>query len=136
MKQLILLIIIILIPATSISADYFQPVPILEVLRVKDRSDVVLFDVNPQDVWEKHHIHGAVHITGDDLFLKSLPKDKKTTLIFYCAGPLCRESADFANRAIIYGGYRNVYVMTDGIFTWVKAGYPVESGIQNSYKKK
>jgi rhodanese-related sulfurtransferase len=90
-----------------------------------NRTNVAVLDVNVQEVWEKHHIPGAVHIVSEDL-TKYLPADKSATLIFYCAGPMCRASATAANDSIMLG-YRRVYVMTDGIFTWVKAGYPVES---------
>jgi rhodanese-related sulfurtransferase len=113
------------LPTILFADDYFQPIPMAEVARIKNRPDVVVLDVNPQDVWEKHHIPGAVHVESEEL-TKYLPPDKKFTLIFYCAGPLCRESANAANSSIVLG-YRRVFVMTDGIFTWVKAGYPVES---------
>ncbi len=125
MKRLILLSLLLILPTVLFADDYFQPIPMSEVARFMKRSDAAILDVNPQDVWEKHHIPGAVHVESEAL-TKYLPADKSFTLIFYCAGPLCRESSDAANAAIILG-YRRVFVMTDGIFTWVKGGYPVES---------
>ena len=125
MKRCILLLVLLLLPAVLFAGDFFQPIPMAEVARLKNRPGVTVLDVNPQDVWEKHHIPGAVHVESGGLD-KYLPADKSSMLIFYCAGPLCRESANAANDSIMLG-YRRVYVMTDGIFTWVKAGYPVES---------
>lgn len=125
MKRLILSTILLFVPAVLFAGDYFQPVPMAEVARLMKKPGVALLDVNVQEVWEKHHIPGAVHVESEDL-AKYLPADKSATLIFYCAGPMCRASAIAANDSIMLG-YRHVYVMTDGIFTWVKGGYPVET---------
>ena len=96
----------------------------VEVARFRTRPDVVVFDVNVHELWVEHSIPGAVHIDSPDI-AGFLPSDKSTILIFYCAGPQSRESANAANTAVMLG-YRNAFVMTDGIFTWLKAGYPVE----------
>ncbi len=117
--------LMLLSPAVLFADDYYKPVPMEEVVRIMKAPDVVLLDVNVQEVWEKHHIPGAVHVTSPDI-AQFLPKDRKSFLIFYCAGPLCRASGSAANEAVILG-FRHVYVMRDGIFAWVKAGYPVES---------
>ena len=90
-----------------------------------NKSGVALLDVNVQEVWEKHHIPGAKHIDSPDI-AKFLPMDRSSLLIFYCAGPLCEASGIAANESVMLG-FRRVYVMRDGIFGWVKAGYPVES---------
>lgn len=124
MKRCILLLILLLLPAALFAEDYFQPIPMTEVARLMKRPDVVVFDVNVQELWVEHHIPGAVHINSPNI-AKFLPANKKTMLIFYCSGPLCRASADAANASIVLG-FRRVYVMTDGIFNWLKAGYPVE----------
>ncbi len=124
MKRLAILLML-LVPAVLFADDYYKPVPMEEVVRLMKSPDVVLLDVNVQEVWEKHHIPGAVHVTNPDI-AQFLPQDRKSFLIFYCAGPLCRASCSAANEAVILG-FRHVYVMRDGIFAWVKAGYPVES---------
>ena len=124
MKRCILLLILLLLPAALFAEDYFQPIPMTEVARLMKRPDVAVFDVNVQELWVEHHIPGAVHINSPDI-ARFLPANKKTMLIFYCSGPLCRASADAANASIVLG-FRRVYVMTDGIFNWLKAGYPVE----------
>ena len=116
---------LLLLPHALFAGDFFQPVPMADVARLLKRPGVAIIDVNIQELWVKHHIPGAIHIEGRNL-AKQLPADKSTTLIFYCAGPLCLEGANAANDSIMLG-YRRVYVMTDGIFTWAKAGYPVEA---------
>ncbi len=124
MKRFMILLMLFS-PAVLLADDYYKPVPMEEVVRLMKSPDVVLLDVNVQEVWEKHHIPGAVHVTSPDI-AQFLPQDRKSFLIFYCAGPLCRASGSAANAAVILG-FRHVYVMRDGIFAWVKAGYPVES---------
>ncbi len=124
MKRFMILLMFLL-PTTTFAGDYYQPVPMEEVARLMKSPGVAFLDVNAQEVWEKHHIPGAVHITSPDI-ARYLPKDKQTVLIFYCAGPLCEASGIAANLSVMLG-FRRVYVMRDGIFAWVKAGYPVES---------
>ena len=125
MKYLLLMVGLLLLPGVLLAEDYFQPIPMAEVARIKDKAGVSVLDVNLQEVWEKHHLSGAVHIDGPEL-AKFLPADKKALLIFYCAGPLCEAGGLAANESVLLG-FRQVYLMTDGIFGWVKAGYPVES---------
>jgi len=124
MIRTLLLVILLLLPTVLFAQDFFQPIPMTEVARLRGRPDVVIFDLNVREIWVEHQIPGAVHIDGPDISA-FLPANKDAILIFYDAGPQSRVSADAANAAILLG-FRRVYVMTDGIFTWVKAGYPVE----------
>ncbi len=55
---------------------------------------------------------------------KTLPADKSSALVFYCANRMCTASHDAARRALA-AGYKNVSVMYDGIFGWRKAGRPL-----------
>ncbi len=118
-------ILLMFLATASFAGDYYQPVPMAEVARLRNAPGVVLLDVNVQEVWAKHHIPGAVHVTSPDL-ARYLPTDRQAVLIFYCAGPLCEASGIAANQSVLLG-FRRVFVMRDGIFAWVKAGYPVES---------
>jgi rhodanese-related sulfurtransferase len=124
LKHLITLLILLLLPGVLCAEDYFQPIPMAEVIRFRKRPDVVVYDVNVHELWVEHSIPGAVHIDSPNI-AGFLPVDKNTILIFYCAGPQSRESANAANAAVMLG-FRRVFVMTDGIFTWLQAGYPVE----------
>ncbi|BEH11297.1 MULTISPECIES: rhodanese-like domain-containing protein [Geobacter] len=122
-----LLLLLFLLPTVLFAADFYQPIPVAEVARLMKTPGVTVLDVNVQEIWEKHHIPGAVHIAGPDI-ARYLPVDKKALLIFYCAGPLCDASGIAANQSVMLG-YRRVYVMRDGIFGWMKLGYPVESAV-------
>jgi rhodanese-related sulfurtransferase len=121
-RLLTLLSGLLLLPALALAADYFQTIPMAEVARLMNKPGVVLLDVNVPELWDAHHLPGAVHVTSADIG-KFLPADKRATLIFYCAGPLCAASGLAANESVLLG-YRRVYVMTEGIFGWVKAGFP------------
>ena len=114
---------LLLLPALLFAGDYFQTISMDEVARVMKRPGVALLDLNVPEVWEKYHIPGAVHVDSADL-ARFLPADRSSTLIFYCAGPLCAASGMAANESVLLG-YRRVYVMTDGIFGWVRLGFPV-----------
>jgi len=114
--------LLLVLPALARGDDYFQVIPVAEVARIMNKPGVAILDVNVPEVWEKNHIPGAVHVDSDDL-AKFLPADKKATLIFYCAGPMCSESALAANQSVMLG-FRHVYVMPEGIFGWTRLGYP------------
>ena len=121
-KHLSLLSGLLLLPALLFADDYFQTISMDEVARIMKRPGVALLDLNVPEVWERYHLPGAVHIDSPDIG-RYLPLDKSATLIFYCAGPMCSAGGMAANEAVLLG-YRHVYVMTDGIFGWVRLGYP------------
>jgi rhodanese-related sulfurtransferase len=124
-KSFLQVFMLLLLPTLLQAADFFQTISLDEVARLVKKPGVVLLDVNVPELWEKSHLPGAVHVDHADL-ARFLPADKKAILIFYCAGPLCGASAMAANESVLLG-YRRVYVMTDGIFGWVRVGYPVEA---------
>jgi rhodanese-related sulfurtransferase len=128
MKKLLGMILlgILLLPQGAGAEDYFQTVNTAEVARLMGRPGIVIFDVNVPEIWAKYHIPGAVHIDSPAIG-QFLPADKKATLIFYCAGPLCQASGLAANEAVLFG-YRRVYVMPEGIAGWVRGGYPTQAG--------
>lgn len=103
-------------PYTIISMD--------EVAQRLNKPKVHILDVNVLELWEKHHLPGAVHVDSPDL-TRFLPIDKTALIIFYCAGPMCSMAPAAAREAAMLG-YRNIYVMEDGIQGWVMAGKPVE----------
>jgi rhodanese-related sulfurtransferase len=113
---------LLLLPGLLCAGDYFQTISMDEVARVMNRPGVALLDLNVPELWEKYHLPGAVHVDSADI-ARFLPADKGATLIFYCAGPLCSASGMAANESVLLG-YRRVYVMNDGIFGWVRSGYP------------
>ena len=57
---------------------------------------------------------------------QELPQDKDAKLVFFCANEQCSASHKAAEKAMS-SGYKNVYVMTDGIMGWKKNGFPTKS---------
>ena len=108
-------------------APLTQPIP-LSTSRVEKNigaKNVYIFDCNPDEIYEKSHIKGSIHInTGK--WQEMLPKDKKNSfLIFYCINRMCTISYEIAVKAIEMG-YANVYNMPDGIQGWVRNGHEFE----------
>ena len=114
-----------MLPATLCAGGLYNPIPLAEVARLLNAPGVAILDLNVPEVWQKHHLPGAVHVTSPDLE-KFLPPERNALLVFYCAGPMC-DAAETAAELAVRMGYRRVYVMKDGIFAWIKAGYPTES---------
>ncbi len=44
----------------------------------------IVYDVNDDDLWAKHHVPGARHLKGKD-WTGTLPADKGALLVFYCS---------------------------------------------------
>ena len=88
-------------------------------------------DVNFQEMRESiGYINGAVFVI-DKNWLQTLPKDKNTTLIFYGLNRLSYEPGEAASQAV-QAGYKNSYVMIDGVEGWITSGRPVvKERIQN-----
>ena len=88
------------------------------------KKNVFIYDVNMDSLRTAEGvIPGAKALDGFNTYaLTTLPKEKDSKLIFYCASEQCTASHDAAKRAMS-AGYQNVFVMTDGIFGWKKAGH-------------
>ena len=83
-----------------------------------------VFDANSDDVRMKQGIvPGATVLASYDKYdvAKVLPADKNAKLVFYCANTQCTASHDAAKLAMT-SGYKEVYVMSEGIAGWKKAG--------------
>ena len=46
-----------------------------------------VYDANPRDVYDEHHLPGAVFIGHRKDLDAVLPADRAQPLVFYCAGP-------------------------------------------------
>jgi hypothetical protein len=64
----------------------FSLMPMDQVEKLLGKPGVAFLDANIPELWEKHRLPGAVHITGRDL-APLLPADKGTQLVFYCSNP-------------------------------------------------
>lgn len=111
---------------TMIAKLYGVPViSVDEVERLLGQPNVHIIDTNPQRVWAKRHVPKAKNLDPAEYSEQDLPADKDAILIFYCSGPLCGAAPHAAKRAKRMG-YRQVFVMSEGIEGWTKQLKPVE----------
>jgi len=73
-------------PLAASAADGFEMISPDQVEKMLGAPDVKVFDVNVDELWQKHHLPGAVHVGERDL-ATLLPRDKAIRLVFYCSGP-------------------------------------------------
>ncbi len=89
--------------------------------------DFVLLDVRSQEMYERSHVPGAIHLPHGKLIaskLKNWPLD--TLFVVYCAGPHCNG----ANRAAVALAKleRPVKEMIGGITGWADEGFAFATG--------
>jgi rhodanese-related sulfurtransferase len=101
-------------------------IPASLVARVLGQPGLEILDLNAPEEYALHHVPGARHV-GEGELAAALPRDRTTELVFYCSGPDCGV-AEAAAREAARLGYRNLYVMEDGIAAWVAAGWPTVRG--------
>jgi hypothetical protein len=77
----------ILSPASNPAADPYAELAPDAVEKMLGAADARIYDANPRDVYEQHHLPGAVFIGHEKDLARHLPADKATRLVFYCAGP-------------------------------------------------
>lgn len=99
----------------------------LEQLMKAEASSVHVFDANDDDTRKSDGmIPSAKPLASSSHYdVATLPTDKNSKLVFYCYNTSCSASHDAAKVAM-KAGYTNVYVMTDGIDGWKKAGKPTQ----------
>lgn len=103
-------------------------VTVSEVAAMLEGSETVfVFDANGRESYLKGHIPGAQWIQYDAVTATDLPESKDAKLVFYCYNPLCGASPLAAKKAVSLG-YRNVWLLPEGITGWRKANMPVASG--------
>lgn len=83
--------------------------------------NVAILDANNSDARaDAGVVPGAILLTSYDKYaLAELPKDKATTLVFYCYNSYCQASQAAAERAV-GAGYKDARVMKEGIVGWNK----------------
>jgi rhodanese-related sulfurtransferase len=89
-------------------------------------SNVQIYDANVPETRAKYGVIPGAHLLpSSDRYdvATTLPQNKVTPLVFYCANTRCMASHQAARRAI-GAGYTNVSVMGDGIMGWKAAGQP------------
>jgi rhodanese-related sulfurtransferase len=85
-------------------------------------ANVVILDANNEDARKSAGtIPGATLLSSYNQYaLSELPKDKNSTLVFYCYNSYCQASHTAAERALS-AGYKNATVLKAGIDGWNKA---------------
>lgn len=108
-----------------------------EVKGMLDRKEpgVVVIDARTPQEFQEVHIKGAVNIPLPELekspALLTFPKEAK--LVFYCNGFKCGKSPKAARLAATLG-YRNLYVLSEGMPAWEEKGFAIYAG--PDYEKK
>lgn len=129
MKSFILAMTLFVAPFAFANESASEPFKLIQAETLatwlKDGSGKVhVYDANVESVRKKDGIiPGAALLTSSSGFdaAKVLPTDKNAKVVFYCANTMCTASHDAAKVAA-KAGYKEVYVMSDGIQGWKKAG--------------
>lgn len=111
-----------------VGIDYVKP-----LVKVPNPAGVKLIDSRPYNTkYVQGYIPTAISLPDSDFEKKAadlLPKDKNTTLVFYCEGSECKLSHNSARKAEKLG-YKNVKVFPGGYPEWVKAGNVPAIGLE------
>jgi cytochrome c oxidase cbb3-type subunit 3 len=96
---------------------------------LNDKRRLVLLDTRNLSLWQMANIEGSVPLPyyyddPQDIF-NDLPDDG-TWIVTYCECP--RAAAEYVNKKLKAGGFKNTAVLWEGIQGWVSLGYPVSRG--------
>ena len=114
-------------PARADEKEAFGRLTVDEVQRLVESKGAQVYDNNNQERFARGHVPGAKWVRASELSQSDLGANKGEKLVFYCANQQCGACHTAAKKAIALG-FRNVYIMPDGIAGWEKAGKPVEKG--------
>jgi len=131
--KIILLVFFSVALPTIIFSREFQTVTInklSEILNINNLNNYILIDARGELYYEKEHIFKAISIPKKQIKNKLLISsvNKAVSLIFYCSNILCSDSKEAAEIAYTLG-YRNIFILKDGIKGWKEAGNKIEKGI-------
>lgn len=86
------------------------------------KNRLIFLDARPPSDWLVAHIPGALSLPHYDLSpLDKIPNDG-TAIIAYCACP--HHASGIVVDELRRRGYKNSYVLDEGILAWQRAGYP------------
>ena len=143
MKRIVMaaLSILLAVAAVSFGAEKQQePFTVVTSEETKAMIDwqepgLVIIDARTPEEYQQVHIKGAVNVPWPllekDPTALAFPKDAK--LVFYCNGFKCGKSPKAARLAATLG-YRNLYVMSEGMPAWEEKGFAIYAG--PDYEKK
>lgn len=128
-----LLVALLFSPAAAAGVEPIAPDE-LRRLQLTQPGGFTLVDVQPEPAYRDGHILGAVNVPLEEGFAASVAAlDKKTPVVVTCG---CTDDAAACDRecrgaaALAEQGFERVRVLrlSDGLFTWGNAGYPIASG--------
>lgn len=101
------------------------PISLSKAESLLGKENVYFFDANTREIRESTgFIKDSIFINKEG-WTELLPKDKEAILIFYCLNRLCFASSDAALKAQELG-YKNVFVMLEGIQSWITSGRMID----------
>lgn len=104
--------------------DGVEQVGLADAEKLLDGKKATFVDVNFPEMRDSvGYIDGSIFVL-DKNWLQTLPKDKNITLVFYGLNRLSYEPGEAAMQAM-QAGYKNSFVMIDGVEGWVLSGRPV-----------
>jgi rhodanese-related sulfurtransferase len=101
-----------------------------------EKKEILVIDTNPQQVYDKNHIKGAVSCTIPRMEKELKPADKASilkvagsskdkTIVVYCGFTACQRS-HWGAKFLVEDGFQNVYCFPGGITCWKEYGFPTE----------
>lgn len=91
---------------------------------LQEKKKLVVFDTRVTSVWQVAHIEGSFplpYYSDFDKVAAPLPRD--VMIVGYCSCP--RATAEYVIGQLRKRGYTKTAVLYEGIFGWMKLGYPV-----------
>jgi thiosulfate/3-mercaptopyruvate sulfurtransferase len=96
-------------------SDHVDPEELADWL-MEDAEDLVVVDIRPAAEYEAFHIRGAINVPLSDLASELRPYKNQSTIVLYSTGMTHPAQArDGLTRL----GFRNVYILTDGLAGFV-----------------
>ncbi|WP_169752667.1 rhodanese-like domain-containing protein [Campylobacter mucosalis] len=105
--------------------DGMTPISMSQAENLKKQNNVYFLDTTTKENYNLRHIPGAINV-DENTTLGLLPKDKEATLVFYGQNSSSFSANDIALIAQ-KNGYKNLYLITEGIEGWVISGRATES---------
>lgn len=105
--------------------DGITPISMADAEKLLNKKDIYFIDVNSEEERENAgYIPNAILVNAEN-WQNLLPNDFNATLIFYGSNRFTYNASSLANLSKKIG-YKNIYVMLDGIESWVISGRKVQ----------
>jgi len=113
----------------SWSGEAVSTVSLSEAMRKYTEGKALFVDARPSNFFEQRHIKGAINLPlalFDIIYMMELSEvDRGKEIILY-GKTISRLYDEQVARKLVLRGHKNTRVLSDGLSSWVKSGYPVE----------